>query len=124
MQCKRGVLTLKYPIEHVDNGSGMYKAEVASNVALDAVLPSIVGGYNMPGIMVGMDQKDRNYDFSLLSGDLDIDPIIDEPMDTSAALVVAQDIPAGPIVSGSHLHGVWVRPDGMAWFPVCWKNVS
>ena len=64
------VLAMKYPIEHAD--SGMYKAE-----ALDAVLPSIVGGYNMPGITVGMDQKDRNYDTSWLSEDLMTDPIID-----------------------------------------------
>ena len=66
VQCKRGVL--KYPIEHGDNGSGMCKAGFAGEDALDAVLPSIVGGYNMPGIMFGMDQKDKNYDFSLLSG--------------------------------------------------------
>ena len=46
--------------------------------ALRVISPSIVGGCNMPGNMVGMDQKDSNYDFSLLSWDLDIDPIIDE----------------------------------------------
>ena len=51
------VLTMKYPIDHTDNDSGMYKAEVAGNDALDAVLRSIVGGYNMPCIMVGMDQE-------------------------------------------------------------------
>ena len=51
------VLTMKYPIDHADNDSCMYKAEVSSKDALDAVLPSIVGGCNMPGIMVGMDQK-------------------------------------------------------------------
>ena len=38
------VLTMKYLIEHADNDSGMYKAEFAGNDALDAVLPSIVGG--------------------------------------------------------------------------------
>ena len=64
------VLTMKYPIDHTDNDSGMYKAEVAGNDALDAVLRSIVGGYNMPCIMVGMDQKDSNYDTSRLSEDL------------------------------------------------------
>ena len=49
-QRKRGVSMV-----NADSDSGMYKAESASNDALDAVLPSIVGGYNMPGIMVGMD---------------------------------------------------------------------
>ena len=57
------VLTMKHPIEHADIDSGMYKADFAGNDALGAVFPSIVGGYNMPGIMVGMDQKDKNYDF-------------------------------------------------------------
>ena len=64
-----------------DNGSGTFNTEFA-------------------GIMVDTEQKDSNvgdevqskrgvstvkhhiYDFSLLCGDLDIDPIIDEPMDT------------------------------------------
>ena len=55
VQCKRGVL--KYPFEHVDNGSVVCLAGCASDDALDSVLPSIVSGYNMPGIMVGMDQK-------------------------------------------------------------------
>ena len=44
----------------VDKGSGVCKAGFSGNDALDAVLPSIVGGYNMPGIMFGMDQKDSN----------------------------------------------------------------
>ena len=65
----------------------------------------------MPCIMVGMDQKDSNYDTSWLSEDLEIDPIIDEPIDTSAALAVAQDIRAEVIIYGSHFHGVWVRPE-------------
>ena len=112
MQCKRGVL--KYPIEHGDNGSGMCKAGFAGEDALDAVLPSIVGGYNMPGIMFGMDQKDKNYDFSLLSGDLDIDPIIDEPMEMTAGgtgeLVLCAKDGTSKFL-------------GMAGFPVCWKNV-
>ena len=78
MQSKRGVL--KYPIEHGDNGSGMCMAGFAGEDALGAVFPSIVGGYNMPSIMVGMEARASDYDFSLLSGDLDIDPIIDEPV--------------------------------------------
>ena len=47
VQCKRGVL--KYPIEHGDNSSGVCLAGCASDDALHAVVPSIVGGYNKPG---------------------------------------------------------------------------
>ena len=42
-----------------DNGSGMCKAGFAGDDAPRAVFPSIVGRPKMPGIMVGMDQKDR-----------------------------------------------------------------
>ena len=42
----------------VDNGSGMCKAGFAGDDATRAVFPSIVGRPKMPGIMVGMDQKD------------------------------------------------------------------
>ena len=42
----------------VDNGSGMCKVGFAGDDALRAVFPSIVGRPKMPGIMVGMDQKD------------------------------------------------------------------
>ena len=42
----------------VDNGSGMCKAGFAGDDAPRAVFPSIVGRPKMPGIMVGMDQKD------------------------------------------------------------------
>ena len=82
MQSKRGVLTLRYPIEHGDNGSGMCEAEFADDDALGAVFPSIVGGYNMPGIMDGMEVHESDYDSSWLSNELQIDPIIDESMDT------------------------------------------
>merc|ERR1712157_407166 len=41
-----------------DNGSGMVKAGFAGDDAPRAVFPSIVGRPKMPGIMVGMDQKD------------------------------------------------------------------
>merc|ERR1712080_457381 len=41
-----------------DNGSGMCKAGFACDDAPRAVFPSIVGRPKMPGIMVGMDQKD------------------------------------------------------------------
>jgi actin beta/gamma 1 len=42
----------------VDTGSGMCKAGFAGDDAPRAVFPSIVGRPKMPGIMVGMDQKD------------------------------------------------------------------
>jgi len=42
----------------IDNGSGMCKAGVAGEDAPKACFPSIVGKPKMPGIMVGMDQKD------------------------------------------------------------------
>jgi len=42
----------------VDNGSGMCKAGFAGDDAPRAVFPSIVGRPKMPGIMVGMDNKD------------------------------------------------------------------
>jgi len=42
----------------VDNGSGMVKAGFAGDDAPRSVYPSIVGRAKMPGIMVGMDQKD------------------------------------------------------------------
>merc|ERR1712070_1180247 len=42
----------------VDNGSGMCKAGFAGDDAPRAVFPSIVWRPKMPGIMVGMDQKD------------------------------------------------------------------
>ena len=74
---------LKYPIEHGDNGSGMCKAEFAGEDALGAVFPSIVGGYNMPGITVGMEAHASDYDSSWLSNELQVDPIIDEPMEVT-----------------------------------------
>ena len=82
-----------------DNGSGTCNTEFAGDDAPRVELPSIDRS-KMPGIMVDTEQKDSNvgddvqskrgvstvkhhiYDFSLLCGDLDIDPIIDEPMDT------------------------------------------
>ena len=87
-------MPLKYTIEHADDGSGMCKAGFASDDATHVILPSIVGGYNMPGIMFGMDHKDNNSsdevqikrcnvtavadDATCLFGDLEIDPITDE----------------------------------------------
>ena len=53
-------MTVKYTIEDADDGSGMCKAGFASDDAPRVIFPSIVGGYNMPGIMFGMDQKDSN----------------------------------------------------------------
>ena len=81
-------------VEHADDGNGMCKAEYASDDAPHVIFPSIVGGYNMPGIMFGMDQRDSNSsdevqtercnvtavadDASCLFRDLEIDPIMDE----------------------------------------------
>ena len=59
-QSKPSFLTLKCSIEHADDGSGMCNAEFASDDTPRVIFPSIVGGYNMPGIIVGMDQKDSN----------------------------------------------------------------
>ena len=42
----------------IDNGSGMCKAGVAGVDAPTCCFPSLVGRPKMPGIMVGMDQKD------------------------------------------------------------------
>ena len=72
----------------------MCKAGFTSDDAPHVIFPSIVGGYNMPGIMFGMDQKDNNSsnevqvkrcnvtavadDASCLFRDLEIDPIMDE----------------------------------------------
>ena len=47
-------------MEHADDGSGMCKAGFASDDAPHVIFPSVVGRYNMPGIMVGMDQEDSN----------------------------------------------------------------
>ena len=52
-------MTLQVAALVVDNGSGMCKAGFAGDDAPRAVFPSIVGRPKMPGIMVGMDQKDR-----------------------------------------------------------------
>jgi len=43
----------------VDNGSGMCKAGLAGDDAPRTVFPSIVGRPKMPGVLVGMDQKDH-----------------------------------------------------------------
>ena len=70
------------------------RLEYASDDAPHVNFPSIVGGYNMPGIMFGMDQKDSNSsdevlikrcnvtavadDASCLFRHLEIDPSTDE----------------------------------------------
>ena len=51
---------LKAWCEHSGDGSGMCKAGFASDDAPHVIFHSIVGGYNMPGIMFGMDLKDSN----------------------------------------------------------------
>jgi actin len=42
----------------IDNGSGMCKAGIAGDDAPRAIFPSIIGRPKVPGIMVGMDQKE------------------------------------------------------------------
>ncbi|CAK0864615.1 unnamed protein product [Prorocentrum cordatum] len=44
----------------VDSGSGLCKASFSGDDASRAVFPSIVGRPKMPGILVGMDQKDSD----------------------------------------------------------------
>ncbi|EGR28758.1 hypothetical protein IMG5_169550 [Ichthyophthirius multifiliis] len=46
------------PAVVIDNGSGMCKAGIAGDDAPRASFPAIVGRPKMPGIMVGMDQKE------------------------------------------------------------------
>jgi actin len=46
------------PAAVIDNGSGMCKAGIAGDDAPKACFPSIVGRLKMPGLIVGMDQKD------------------------------------------------------------------
>ena len=70
--------TLEYSIEHADDGSGMLKTGFASDDAPHVIFPSTVGGYNMPGIMVGMEVHESDYDSSWLSNELQIDSIMDE----------------------------------------------
>ena len=87
-------MTMKYTIEHADDGSGWCKAGFDSDDAPHVIFPSIVSGYNMPGIMFGMGQKDSSRsdevqikrcnvtavadDASCLFRDLEIDPIMDD----------------------------------------------
>jgi actin, other eukaryote len=42
----------------IDNGSGMAKAGFAGDDAPRSVFPTVVGRPKMPGIMVGLDQKE------------------------------------------------------------------
>ena len=56
----------------------LLKTGFASDGASHVIFPSIVGGYNMPGIMVGMEVHESDYDSSWLSNELQIDSIMDE----------------------------------------------
>ena len=101
-----------------------------------AVCPSIDDNPEMPNTMdlkgsssdevhikrfqVSVDADDTSW----LSGDLEIDPIIENPFDTSTALAVAQHTPAEPILCGNHFHGVWVRPEEHKKFELCWETNS
>ena len=69
-------MTLKYTIEHADDGSGMCKAYFASDDALHVIFFQIVGGYNMPGtVQVDVGRRRRLLSVRGLFGDLEIDPI-------------------------------------------------
>ena len=48
---------LKAWFEHSGDGSGMCKAGIAGDDALHVIFLSTVGGYNMPGIMFGLQQQ-------------------------------------------------------------------
>ena len=69
----------------------------------------------MPSVMFGMELHESSYDSSWLSNELQIDPIIDEPMAMTAG-------GTGELV-------LCAKDDtlkflGMAGFPVCWKSMS
>ena len=55
-QSKSGILTTKYPIEHVDSSSGMCNAGFAHDVPR-ALPPPTVGRRKMPGSAAGMNHK-------------------------------------------------------------------
>jgi actin-related protein len=58
----------------IDNGSGQCKAGIAGDDAPRCCFPAIVGRPKMPGIMVGMDNKEAyvGHEAQAKKGDLDL----------------------------------------------------
>ena len=72
---------------NADKDSGMHKPGYPGDDVLSVVwFRSVVGQFKILGIMVGMDQTDMSYDTSWLSEYLEIDPIMDDLVDTNVVM--------------------------------------
>ena len=136
-QSKRGVSTVKHHIEHADNGRGMCKPGYSG----DDVFSSVVGRPKMPGIMVGMDGAVKCWWIVPLSAlscrrriprttplgclwIFEIDSHHRRAYRHADRLCCCTGHCAVPIVSGSHIHGVWVRPEELRKIGLFWETNS